>query len=832
MLVCPGTYRSGEPIVRIGSFVPTLNVISSKQRPRKLTIMGSDGSEYHYLLKGHEDLRQDERVMQLFGLVNTLLAGDMETFKRHLTIHRYPVIPLSPNSGLIGWVPHCDTLHALIRDYRESRKILLNIEHRLMQQMAPNYESLTLMQKVEVFQYALENTTGQDVYRVLWLKSKNSEAWLDRRTNYTRSLAVMSMVGYILGLGDRHPSNLMLDRFTGKVIHIDFGDCFCPGTPVALQCGLSRPIESFPRFGGASVLAASSNGDGVRVPVGKQTRMLVRGERDVVRVTMSDGTTVTCTPEHKFMTASGEWVEIQKLLNQRVAVGPSGPLDEPAADEMGWSLDLGDELEPLVMDTPAARDRALAFARVSGYMLSDGTIESACAGSACCLGSQLDVDSFVADCQLLASTKCCNVTDSGSVFTVALPSVIMRALVHVGHPVGRKIDQAAALPVYVLDPVCPRSIVREFLGGLFGGDGWSPVLINDGKSTKDNPLDPVGFRLKGVKLVQHTERVHEKSMQQYVKDVAMLLALCGVTGGVAENSIKAKRSEKGPSTHETTVEIRLTLPANSAFGTHVGFRHCVQKQLRLAAATSFWRYKETLAEQHSALLDLAASFLKEDGSLSCTAAVQKAVDAFKADGTRKTLLPDAIPKPYVVSRHAKNCNHGVSVNKIGLSPFKYMENIDALCFWNVTGGNPRSSNGRTASTLPSYSLEVVEIVPAGRSPTYDLSVDTYTSFLAGGLVVHNCFEVAMQREKFPERFPFRLTRMLVNAMEVSGIEGNFRTTCENVMRVLRDNKESLMAVLEAFVYDPLINWRLLTNKDAPQQGKEGGTFFIFILERF
>ncbi len=92
--------------------------------------------------------------------------------------------------------------------------------------MAPDYEKLTLSQKVEVFEYALENTTGQDLYKVLWLKSKNAEVWLDRRTNYTRSLAVMSMVGYVLGLGDRHPSNLMLDRISGKVIHIDFGDCF------------------------------------------------------------------------------------------------------------------------------------------------------------------------------------------------------------------------------------------------------------------------------------------------------------------------------------------------------------------------------------------------------------------------------------------------------------------------------------------------------------------------------------------------------------------------------------------------------------------------------
>jgi FKBP12-rapamycin complex-associated protein len=32
--------------------------------------------------------------------------------------------------------------------------------------------------------------------------------------------------------------------------------------------------------------------------------------------------------------------------------------------------------------------------------------------------------------------------------------------------------------------------------------------------------------------------------------------------------------------------------------------------------------------------------------------------------------------------------------------------------------------------------------------------------------VSDCFEVAMAREKFPERVPFRLTRMLINAMEV------------------------------------------------------------------
>lgn len=225
-LAVPGTYESGKPVIRILSFDHLFTVIPSKQRPRKMTLRGSDGTAYTYALKGHEDIRQDERVMQLFGLVNTLLNNDSESFKRHLNIQQFPAIPLSQNSGLLGWVPNSDTLHNLIKDYREARRILLNIEHRIMLQMAPDYDNLTLMQKVEVFSYAMDNTTGKDLYRVLWLKSKSSESWLQRRTNYTRSLAVMSMVGYILGLGDRHPSNLMLDRITGKVIHIDFGDCF------------------------------------------------------------------------------------------------------------------------------------------------------------------------------------------------------------------------------------------------------------------------------------------------------------------------------------------------------------------------------------------------------------------------------------------------------------------------------------------------------------------------------------------------------------------------------------------------------------------------------
>jgi hypothetical protein len=51
-------------------------------------------------------------------------------------------------------------------------------------------------------------------------------AWFAMRLNYTRSVATTSIVGHILGLGDRHPANILLDNGTGEVVHIDLGIAF------------------------------------------------------------------------------------------------------------------------------------------------------------------------------------------------------------------------------------------------------------------------------------------------------------------------------------------------------------------------------------------------------------------------------------------------------------------------------------------------------------------------------------------------------------------------------------------------------------------------------
>ncbi|KAK0582092.1 hypothetical protein LWI29_021453 [Acer saccharum] len=89
-------YLADLSVVTIASFATQLVVVTSKQRPRKMTIHGSDGDDHAFLLKEHEDLRQDENVMQLFGLVNTLLENSRKTMEKDLSIQRYDLQIVTP----------------------------------------------------------------------------------------------------------------------------------------------------------------------------------------------------------------------------------------------------------------------------------------------------------------------------------------------------------------------------------------------------------------------------------------------------------------------------------------------------------------------------------------------------------------------------------------------------------------------------------------------------------------------------------------------------------------------------------------------------------------
>ena len=166
-LAIPGTYKPSNIVISIKNFIHYISVIASKQRPRRMSMLGNNGINYEFLLKGHEDLRQDERVMQLFGLINACLNNDNLTNNRNLEIIRYSVLPLSNNSGVIGWVQNCDTINQLIKSYRENKEMKLLIEVKLLHSKCMNYEKLPLIHKVDLFRQVLEETSGKDLAKML-----------------------------------------------------------------------------------------------------------------------------------------------------------------------------------------------------------------------------------------------------------------------------------------------------------------------------------------------------------------------------------------------------------------------------------------------------------------------------------------------------------------------------------------------------------------------------------------------------------------------------------------------------------------------------------------
>lgn len=103
----------------------------------------------------------------------------------------------------------------------------------------------TLEAQVQAFSEICENF--KPVMHHFFLENFPSpSSWYRSTLSYTRSSAVNSIVGYVAGLGDRHCQNILIDRSTAEVIHIDFGVAFEQGkalkTPETIPFRLTRDI--------------------------------------------------------------------------------------------------------------------------------------------------------------------------------------------------------------------------------------------------------------------------------------------------------------------------------------------------------------------------------------------------------------------------------------------------------------------------------------------------------------------------------------------------------------------------------------------------------------
>lgn len=217
--------------------------------PKLVECIGSDGKSYKQLVKGKDDLRQDAVMQQLFSFVNTLLEEKVSTRKRKLKIRGYKIIPLSPVSGLLEWVENTMPLgEYLIGNPRNSQ----HSAHSRYYPKAPTSLACRKLitqasdkEKVHTFEEICKQFLP--VFHHFFLeKFPSPPQWFERRLTYTRSVAASSIVGYIVGLGDRHSQNILIDKTTAEIVHIDLGVAFDQGktlrTPETVPFRLTRDM--------------------------------------------------------------------------------------------------------------------------------------------------------------------------------------------------------------------------------------------------------------------------------------------------------------------------------------------------------------------------------------------------------------------------------------------------------------------------------------------------------------------------------------------------------------------------------------------------------------
>src|SRR5207253_3237275 len=173
------------------------------------------------------------------------------------------------------------------------------------------------------------------------------------------------------------------------------------GTPVLLANGTSRRIEDFADADGALVFGPDADR---RMSTAVQTAAYANGEKSCVTLVLQDGRELTCTHDHLILRADGAWVRADELVagRDRVVVGLEAPMDDRGADENGYTLRAGDMT--LTMSGAPERLRTLAFARLVGHLLGDGSISVVGQGRMH-VGQAVDRDAVLNDIELLTGKR-------------------------------------------------------------------------------------------------------------------------------------------------------------------------------------------------------------------------------------------------------------------------------------------------------------------------------------------------------------------------------------------------------------------------------------------
>ncbi|KAL6498032.1 hypothetical protein OROGR_028429 [Orobanche gracilis] len=233
----PGQYFADQEIApdhtvkldRVGADIPIVRRHGSSFR--RLTLMGCDGSQRHFIVQTSltPNARSDERILQLFRVMNRMFDKHKESRRRHISIHTPIIIPvwsqvrmveddLMYSTFLEVYENHC------ARNDRETDLPITYFKEQLNQAICGQISPEAVVDlRLQAYSDITKNIVTESIFSQYMYKTllNGNHTWAFKK-QFAVQLALSSFMSFMLQIGGRSPNKILFAKNTGKIFQTDF----------------------------------------------------------------------------------------------------------------------------------------------------------------------------------------------------------------------------------------------------------------------------------------------------------------------------------------------------------------------------------------------------------------------------------------------------------------------------------------------------------------------------------------------------------------------------------------------------------------------------------
>lgn len=229
--VVSSTHPAQQTECYIHKILPEVKRLKGINKPVMISVLGSNGLLYKEILKKNDDLKQDILSTQVFSYMNTVLSSSLHTRTLKERIRTYNIVAFDQLFGIIEFISTAEPIGNIIEELH-SKHYPNEINTMACREILQKYIDRPLERKIKVLKYVYASYSP--VLKKIF-NGKGPFEYCKQRKAFTNSFSITSIATYILGLGDRHPHNILLDRHTQELINIDLNLIFDQGKALAIS---------------------------------------------------------------------------------------------------------------------------------------------------------------------------------------------------------------------------------------------------------------------------------------------------------------------------------------------------------------------------------------------------------------------------------------------------------------------------------------------------------------------------------------------------------------------------------------------------------------------